>query len=194
MVHISACIAMLIIAMLAFDCTKGRIRQLLKSQKLVGVNLSGRDFYNLDLPGINLTRARLVRTSLTFCNFRKGKFVNADMRLADLSAADLSEADLRGASLRGAKCHNAIFRKAVLIDAYFYDADLSGSDLREAVMSSVTPDGSGVPIPAERIPGTVPHYVHFRNADLSGAAVSAQWKDFIRKQGVRNFDNIIWAK
>jgi len=114
-----AAVLLIIQALAAASCTSGRIQRLIKSQKLVGVNLSGYDFYNLRLPEINLTRARLVRTSFTFCNMRSARLVNADLRLADLSATDLSKADLRGANLRGAKCHNAIFRESVLIDAYF---------------------------------------------------------------------------
>jgi uncharacterized protein YjbI with pentapeptide repeats len=183
--------SVLVVSFLALitDCKSGRIRYLLKSHKLVGANLSGQDFYNLALHGINLTRARLVRTSLTFCNLKKARFVNADLRLTDLSASDLSEADLRGANLRNANCHAVILRKAILIDAYFYDADLSGADLRGAVMTADTPDGNGG---KNMLPAV--YFAHFRNADFSGTAVSAQWKNFILKQGVRNYDKIIWAR
>lgn len=186
----SAALALLMImACAAADCKSGRIRRLIKSQKLVGVNLSGYDFYNLRLPEINLTRARLVRTSFTFCIMRNAILVNADLRLADLSAADLSRADLRGANLRGAKCHNTILRGSMLTDAYFYDADLSGADLRDAILADVMPVGNA----AARQQG-ITYYAHFRNADFAGAAVSSRWKAFLKNQGVRNLKKIIWAK
>jgi uncharacterized protein YjbI with pentapeptide repeats len=186
--------AMLSVAMLVSDCTSGRLERLLKSQNLIGINLSGADAYNLSLEGINLTRARLVRTSFTFCNLKKSLFVNADLRFADMSAADMSGADLRGANLRGSICHNTILRKAILIEAYFYDADLSGADLRGAVMASETPDGDGAGSAPDRTPGSMPYYAHFRNADFNGSSVSVRWKDFIKNQGVKNFDKILWAR
>jgi uncharacterized protein YjbI with pentapeptide repeats len=192
--HITVITAMLSVTLLVSDCTSGRLERLLKNQNLIGINLSGADAYNLSLDGINLTRARLVRTSFTFCKLRKSLFVNADLRFADMSAADMSEADLRGANLRGSTCHDAIFRKALLIDAYFYDADLSGADLRGAVMASETPDGNGAESVPERTPDSMPYYAHFRNADFNGASVSVRWKYFIKNQGVKNFDTILWAR
>jgi uncharacterized protein YjbI with pentapeptide repeats len=192
--HIALATAIASLLVAITGCAGSRIERFLKSQNLVGINLSGTDAYNLSLEGLDLTRARLVRAAVTFCNLKKSKFVNADLRWADLSASDLGDADLRGANLRGSTCHNTSFRKAVLIDAYFYDADLSGADLRGAVMEAETQDGVVKGIAPAREPGLMPYFAHFRNANMDGAAVSARWKIFIKNQGVRNYDRIIWSR
>ncbi|OHD63115.1 MAG: hypothetical protein A2176_08420 [Spirochaetes bacterium RBG_13_51_14] len=191
--NIIALLSVCVVVLLAVECTSGRIRRLLESKKLVGINLSGFDLYNLNLERINLTRARLIRTNFCFCNLRSAQLVNADLREADLCAADLTQADLRGANFRGASLHNAVLKKAILVDAYFYDADLSDADLREAIMVSGVDGVTGNDIQKKIDRGEIVQFVHLRNADCAGTAIDVKWKDFIQNQRVKNFEKIIWV-
>ncbi|OHD69262.1 MAG: hypothetical protein A2W19_15840 [Spirochaetes bacterium RBG_16_49_21] len=183
------------IGLLNSGCAQYRIKTLLKSGYLIGTNLSGFDLYNLDLENANFSKARLIRTNFSFSNLRNSKFVNADLREADLSAADLTGSDLRGANLRRVKAENAVLIKANLIDAYFYDASLNSADLRNAVFVAPGAENATCDKICEDIRrGIIVNYVHLRNADLSGAAISSEWKQFIQMQKVRNFDKIVWVK
>jgi len=182
-------------ALLAGACRRFMIKRIIISKKLEGINLSGLDFYNANLENINLSRAQLVQTNFSFSNLTNAKLTNADLRQADLSAANLSGADLRGANLRNATLRNATLKKANLVEAYLYDADLSDADLRDAVLVVGVADGSDMnAIRNELVITGLVQYLHVRNADMAGAAVSMKWKQFIQQQGVRNFDKIIWVK
>ncbi len=185
----------LLSAMLATDCRRFIVRRIFISKKLEGINLSGLDFYNTNLEKINLTRARLVKTNFSFCNLRNSRFINADLREADLGAANLTGADLRGANLRNANLKNAVFKKANLAGVYFYDASLVGADMRDAIMVIGAAEGADMSVIMQILDrnGLV-QYAHFRGADFTGAAVSGKWKNFIKQQGVKNYDRIIWAK
>jgi len=182
-------------ALLAGACRRFMIKRVFTGGKLEGINLSGLDFYNANLENINLSRARLVKTNFSFSNLSRARLTNADLRQADLSAANLSGADLRGANLRGATLRNANLKKANLVEAYLYDADLVDADLRGAVLVVGVAEGSDMnTIRGELLVTGLVQYIHVRNADLAGAAVSVKWKQFIQQQGVRNYDKIIWVK
>lgn len=177
------------------DCRSFIIKKVFISKELEGVNLSGLDFYNTNLENINLSRSKLVNANFSFSNLKQARFINADLRRADLSAANCTGADLRGANLMDADLSNAMLKKTNLVGAYFYGANLSDADMRDAIMVIGVPEGSDMTVIHEtmNLSGLV-QYAHFRNADFSGTAVSMKWKNFIKQQGVRNYNKIIWAK
>jgi hypothetical protein len=176
-------------------CDSNNVKSILRSDRLIGINLSGFDLYKLDLEKVNFSKARLIGTNFSFSNLRNSKFINADLRRADLSAADLTGSDLRGANMRRAIAAHAVFRRARMADAYLYGADLSNTDLRDAYFVIQADANTAVDEICEKIMhGKMTNYVHLRNADCSGAAINSRWKCFIQIQGVRNFDKIIWVK
>lgn len=184
-----------LLAVICTDCRRYYIKTLLIGKQLEGINLSGMDFYNMNLKKVNLSRAKLVRTSFSFSQLAYATFINADLRNADFSAADLTGADLRGANLRHADLRNAVMKRANLVDAYCYGADMSGTDLRGAILKADQAGGPGAPGDTNKTGSNAPiYYVHLRDANLAGAAVSAAMKEFIRAQHVRNFTKIIWVK
>ena len=177
------------------NCDPYNIKVILKSKYLIGKDLSAFDLYNLNLENVDFSRTKLIKTKFSFSNLKNSIFVNADLREADLSAADLTGADLRGANLRKADARGAVFIKANLIDAYFYDADLSGASLQDALFidtaGAVVTDVDIVAMISQK---KIINFIHLRNANLSGTAVSIKLKRFIEMQNVKNFDKIVWVQ
>jgi uncharacterized protein YjbI with pentapeptide repeats len=194
-IHVILMLAFSALAYVNGGCDSNKLKSILRSDRLVGINLSGFDLYRLDLEKVNFTKARLIGTNFSFANLRYSKFTNADLRRADLSAADLTGSDLRGANMRRAVAENAIFRRAEMADAYLYGADLSNADLRDAYFVAHADAGAEAAEICEKIiHGKMTNYTHLRNADCAGAAINSRWKCFIQIQGVRNFDKIVWVK
>jgi uncharacterized protein YjbI with pentapeptide repeats len=192
---IMLCLLLVLFVTVQSDCRRYAFRQIMTGRKLEGINLSGVDFYNMDLENINLNRAKLVKANFSFANLKNAKMINADLREADLSGADLTGADLRGANFRGANLQNSFLRKANLVDTYFYDADLSRSDMRDAFLVAGIPDDTDMAALQAKIQrGEINYYVHLRNADLAGTAISVRWKAFIASLNTRNYDKIVWVK
>lgn len=82
-----------------------------RSSDFRGVNLSGENFSNNELPQRDFRRAVL----------RGAEFINCDLR-----GANFADADLSGANFRGAKLQDADFSNANLTKANFHRADLAG--------------------------------------------------------------------
>jgi pentapeptide repeat protein len=89
---------------------------------LIGVNVSG-----AFLQGIQLRRARVVRSD----------FSSADLRDSEFAFADFSDANLQSANFRQSNLHGANFQRANLSEADLFGADLGGCDLREAKLVDV---------------------------------------------------------
>jgi hypothetical protein len=88
---------------------------------LVGVDVSG-----AFLQGVQLERARLLRSN----------FSGADLRDSNFNSADFSDSNLRAANFRESRLQGAGFQRAALDDADLTGADLSNADLSGAVLTN----------------------------------------------------------
>jgi len=86
---------------------------------LVGVNLS-----SAFLQGVQLPKAKLIRSN----------FKEADVRNSNLAGADLSYASLRGANFRDSDLSSVNFTAADLSDGDFCGTRFTGSDLSRAML------------------------------------------------------------
>ncbi len=96
-------------------------------------DLSGSNIKMLELPGINLSNARmkgvmLAGADLSGADLSGADLTGADLMEVDLSGADLSSADLTEANLMGADLSGADLTGASLDGAILYRADLEGSE------------------------------------------------------------------
>lgn len=82
------------------------------------VNLSGKRFPDAQMPGVDLSYAKLAGVDLS--SARRANLAYARLAHTDLTDATFSDAILAGADFTGATVTNASFRNAVL-----YDVDLS---------------------------------------------------------------------
>jgi hypothetical protein len=83
---------------------------------------------NVDLAGVDLTRANLWGANLTRANLTR-----ANLTRANLAGANLAGAYLAGANLAGAYLAGADLTGANLAGAYLTGADLAGADLTDAI-------------------------------------------------------------
>ena len=101
-----------------------------RSSDLRGINLSGEDFSNSELPQRDFRRSVLRGT----------EFINCDLRGANFADADLSEANFRDAKLQDVDFSNANltkanFHRADLAGVAFIGANLFLTNFREAKMA-----------------------------------------------------------
>ncbi len=113
----------------------------LANLNLSGVNLSRANLKNAELNGIklsqaNLSKAHLNRANLTNANLKKANLQQSRMYLVDINGAnlkeaDLSNADLRNADLTSANLENANLKGANLTGVYLSEANLFGTQIDE---------------------------------------------------------------
>ena len=89
---------------------------------LSGADLQGAYLVDVNLKGINLSRANLNNATL----------VGMKLGEVNLDGAHLRQADLRAAHLGGAKLNEANLEKALLIHTYLREAELNKANLNEA--------------------------------------------------------------
>jgi len=94
-----------------------------------------RDFVGLDLYGIVLREVDLTGINLSKANLRMARIV-----LTNLSGATLRETDLSGANLKGSNLSGADLTRANLMDAYLAETNLDRAILVNAVLSGATYD------------------------------------------------------
>ena len=114
------------------------------------LSLNNKEFSCAQLCDINLSAAKLIKTS----------FNGADLSNADLSNADLSNAELIYANLKGADLVSAYLQKACLMHANLEGADLRGIVERDNLSES---DLMGAN------PGSMNQGADLCDADLMGA-------------------------
>jgi uncharacterized protein YjbI with pentapeptide repeats len=99
------------------------VKQLLKTNKCPGCDLT-----YADLSGKNLKEADLTGANLNAANLHGAKLQRANLTGANLNLVDFSEAKLNGANLTGASLVLAWFNKARLDGANLTKAILDGQD------------------------------------------------------------------
>jgi uncharacterized protein YjbI with pentapeptide repeats len=116
------------------------IKQLLKTNKCPGCDLT-----YADLSGKNLKQADLTGANLNAANLHGAKLQGANLTGANLNLVDFSEAKLTGANLTGASLVLAWFNKARLDGANLTKAILDGQDKLSRAKSfegATLPNGS----------------------------------------------------
>ncbi len=102
----------------------------------VGEDLCGIDLSDLDLKGINFSRANFSGVILKNANFGGANLTNAILTDADLAHADLTSAILTGADLSGANLTNTILKGAELTSTDLKNTILAGADASGANLTS----------------------------------------------------------
>ncbi|OEV12498.1 TIR domain-containing protein [Streptomyces nanshensis] len=128
----------------------------LRAARLVGEDLSARDFSGVDLTGADLTDTRLLGTNLAGAVLRDAVLVGARLDEADLRDADLTGADLRRArltrtDLRGARLEGSRWMRAALIDPVT-DGQLDAPELATAAVAPGMPVEAGLRPSAVGVP------------------------------------------
>jgi len=113
-----------------------------------GADLDGLDLFQLQAPGIILTRARLGSAQISESDLQgadlagavlvNAKLARADLRGTILDSARLEGTDLRQADLAGASLRAALLSGANLSGATLDGADLCGADLGKARVQGAT--------------------------------------------------------
>ena len=101
-------------------------------RSLENMNLSGGDFYRLNLYEVDLSGSDLSKTNFTEATLLGANLENVDLTGANLVGADLTRANLRRAELINLDISSAHLHKANLQTATLDGATLIGSDLRDA--------------------------------------------------------------
>jgi len=99
---------------------------------LVGVNVSG-----AFLQGVELPRAKLVRSDFSNADVRNGKFELADLAYSNLHASNFRGSDLSRANLQYADLGDADFCGANLRGADFSGATLDAADLGNTDLADI---------------------------------------------------------
>jgi uncharacterized protein YjbI with pentapeptide repeats len=103
----------------------GEIARVQSGQSCQGCNLFQADLSYRDLPGVNLSGARLTQSNLSLSTMNRARFDGADMSVSNLF----------GARFTGASFTNANLADTVLVGVYFGSADMSGARLNGANVS-----------------------------------------------------------
>jgi hypothetical protein len=105
-----------------------QIENMLQIRSCVGCNLQGADLQNLDLRGINLTRANLKGANLSKAQMMAVVLKDADLRGANLDGADLLVVDMTGANLKGASAKKVDLQNVRLCHTTSPQGKLSNRD------------------------------------------------------------------
>lgn len=111
------------------DLTGGNFFRL----NLAGVNFSRSYLNGANLRYSNLTRADLSGAQLTLANLFKSQCICANLKAAVLGGTNFRYANLQGADLSGAGISHSHFENAMLNDATFDGAELIGANFRDAL-------------------------------------------------------------
>ena len=132
---------------------------------LHGVDLTGADFREVNLNGVDLSRAGLQRAdlssamlhraSLCGANLSEADLENVGLRLAQVVRADLRRTNLQGAGLYGVELGGADLGcaqlgKADLVSAYMRRSNVGGADVADAILRGATFDSDQLSVTTGR--------------------------------------------
>ncbi|HCL56429.1 MAG TPA: hypothetical protein DHW82_05405 [Spirochaetia bacterium] len=130
------------------------------------------------LEDADFSGANLSDTKILFCRAGDVKFNNANLRNVDFGGTSLFGADFSGANLRGAFFNGAIIKDpSGRIRISFEGADLRGAYFETYEL----PETSSNKTPKI-----------FKNADVANAKFASKYKNYLKGQGVKNYDKIDW--
>lgn len=107
----------------------GDVREALFEALTLNVNLRGVDLSRAELAHCGLCAADLQNADLRFANLHRADLRGANLRNANMTGAVLSCADLRGADLTRSSFRFADLRHADISEANLGGADLAGANL-----------------------------------------------------------------
>ena len=124
----------------------------LETLNQMGEKLSNQNFNQMNLQGINLSKADLSQSrftesfltgaNLTKANLRSATFQQTELTGANLTGADLTDANLTQSYLTGANLTGANLQKAALQQANLMRINLSEGNLRQANLSKAELTGA----------------------------------------------------
>lgn len=184
--------------LLGEDAAKGKanlVAAFADNKKFIGQDLTGADFSNLKLSGIDFTdalldgadfsgtdlsaavfsNAVLARVNFKGANLRQANFSNANLGFANLSGVNAAGAQFTNANLAGVDASNVNFSQAVLMGCDLMGAKLEGADFSGAQACEVKflqVDLKATEITPEMMEGLPPFHMartKFVGADLKKA-------------------------
>lgn len=140
------------------------------SAELEQQDMSGKNFRYFDLTGADFFNVDLVETDLT-----GSKLEHVDLRWSDMTGVimpggSLKRSNLEGVHLEGANLHKVDMRYAKLRGAHLAGANLSGANLRGADLRGA--DLTGVDLTGANLSGVDLREVDLREAKLDGITFS----------------------
>ena len=138
----------------------------LQNKRLRFADLSGSQFFNVDLTRADLQHARLDEAWMTRAELYRAQMQGASLWGAQLQGASLGDAQLQGASLSGAQLQGASLGLAQLQGALLWGAQLRGAWFFEAQMQGASLEGArlqGASLFGAQLQGA-----SFRRAQLQG--------------------------
>ncbi|MEG4321296.1 pentapeptide repeat-containing protein [Microcoleus sp. Aus8_D1] len=105
---------------------------------LRGLDASGAEFAEIQLPKANLSNANLTEADLSNADLSNANLNQANLHQTKLSGVNLSGANLSFAKLHGANLSSANLSSSNLICADLSHANLSGANLRNANLSGAS--------------------------------------------------------
>jgi hypothetical protein len=172
----------------------------LKGANLKEAPLNEYEAYGIDLrysilDGIKLINARLPRANLTSANIVGGLLYGAILNGAMCECACFDKAFLQGADLRASICSNAYFRAANLTGGNLTQGNFSGSHFENSNLTNANMTGAfftGTVLTSANLTGANLSGTLFKDALMTHTKVDAKWKGYIKSQGVKDYDLIIW--
>ncbi len=165
-----------------------------------------------DFKKTNFTSAKLINTGFHKINFTKGLFCNSIIKNVNFYYCNLQEVNfnksiiidtnfnnelIRSNNIWSPVLANSVIKKEIiykqvnlknqhlllssqLVQATFQNAILTNVNFTNANLTNVNFYKSKF------------QNVIFKNADMTGAKLERKWYDYVKKQGVRNFNKIRW--
>ncbi len=132
--------------------------------RIVGLDLSGRDLRFANFDQTKLWRANLRNSNLKSTNLNWSQLQSADLQQAQLQGAKLSAARIWGADLYSANLQGADLTSAELQGTKLVGADLRGANLRDSKLQGADIDVAHL------------HGANLSNADLRGVEF---WESYL---------------
>jgi uncharacterized protein YjbI with pentapeptide repeats len=140
---------------------------------------AGTTVNGLDLRGVDLTEARLDRSTLNGVRLDRAQMAGADLRASTLNSVSLSDADLSDARLDGSTLNDVRLDRAEMAGANLRAAELNSVSLTAADLSRVCLAGAtlnearldGAQMVAANLAGLVGRMVNMADVNAPGASL-----------------------
>ncbi|MFM7383218.1 MAG: pentapeptide repeat-containing protein [Microcystaceae cyanobacterium] len=115
--------------------TQGHIHSIARIEALEMLGEAGINFDHLDLEGANLEQLAIPHVHLHLVNLSKAILINSELSYTDMQDVNLSQANLTGAKLIGANLQGVNLQGANLTNADLTNANLTQADLTDVDLS-----------------------------------------------------------
>jgi uncharacterized protein YjbI with pentapeptide repeats len=171
-------------------------------------------FNNVKLPysfftNTNFKETEITNTVFDYASFKNVSFVKAKIVNSTFDGP-IVHANFSGATIIKSKIYGILGAKPGIVDVNFNNATLKECSLSGVITNTtfVNANLSGTEVvPVDLINVNFANAnltnvdfskakfknVIFKNADMKGAKIQRKWYNYIKRQGVRNFDKIIWV-